>query len=124
LATDAYERLFAEFQIERLALYLLVIEATKAINWVIAEAASEVDRFYRFSEGLVLMRDGDGIFRNFTFRLEYETSGISGDSPAPYLGMGAIIGYLQGKIAEDAHYFDRWSIAEIAHEIRANQSIS
>ncbi|MFG3097228.1 HNH endonuclease [Streptomyces sp. NPDC048202] len=118
----AYKGLFAEFQTERFTLYVLAIEATKAINWVIAEAANEVDRFYRFDQGLVLMGDGDGVFKSFVVRLEYDSEEVGGDSPEPYPGIEEITGYLQVNIFTDAHFFEGYNLAAIAREIRQKET--
>ncbi|WOI58944.1 HNH endonuclease signature motif containing protein [Streptomyces fradiae] len=114
---DAYKTLFAEFQVERFYLYVLVIEATKAINWVIAEAASEVDVFYRFDQGLILMRDGDGVFKTWMLRLEYESGELDGETPAPHPGKDAIVEFLKGHISRDAHYFEGYNLAALVREI-------
>ncbi|GHE84688.1 hypothetical protein GCM10018772_04650 [Streptomyces fumanus] len=116
---DAYKILFAEFQVERFYLYVLVIEATKAINWVITEAANEVDMFYRFDQGLVLMRDGDGIFKTWMLRLEYESDELAGENPAPHPGKNAIVEFLKEHISRDAHYFEGYNLAALVREVKA-----
>ncbi|OPG10724.1 hypothetical protein B1R27_01330 [Streptomyces sp. GKU 895] len=100
-----YKQLFAEFQTDRNYLYVLLIEATKAINWVIDVASGEVDSFFRFEKGVVLMADGDGLIESYVMRIEY----MSGESPteSPYPGGRKIKEYIEGKILDDAHYFDR-----------------
>ncbi|MFD6190343.1 HNH endonuclease signature motif containing protein [Streptomyces sp. NPDC060275] len=116
---DAYKTLFAEFQVERFCLYVLVIEATKAINWVIAEAAGEVDRFYRFDQGLILMRDGDGIFKTWMLRLEYDADELVGETPAPHPGKSAIVDFIEEGVARDAHHFEGYDLAALVREVKA-----
>ncbi|MET7538247.1 HNH endonuclease signature motif containing protein [Streptomyces sp. NPDC005507] len=115
---DAYETLFAEFQVERFLLYVLVIEATKAINWVIAEAAREVDKFYRFDQGLILMRDGDGVFKSWMLRLEYEAEELSGETPSPHPGKDVIVDFLEEGISRNAHHFEGHNLAALVREAK------
>ncbi|MEV8406744.1 HNH endonuclease signature motif containing protein [Streptomyces niveus] len=115
---DVYKTLFVEFQAERFFLYVLVIEATKAINWVIAEAASEVDRFYRFDQGLILMRDGDGVFKTWMLRLEYEPAELVGEAPAPHPGKDAIVDFLKEGISGNAHHFEGYNLAALVREVK------
>ncbi|MFF6791088.1 HNH endonuclease signature motif containing protein [Streptomyces filamentosus] len=115
----AYKTLFAEFQRERFLLYVLLIEATKAINWVITEAASEVDKFYRFDQGLVLMRDGDGVFKTWITRLEYEPGEIADETSAPHPGKDSIVNFLDGGISSNAHCFEGYDLSVIAREVKA-----
>jgi hypothetical protein len=114
----AYRRLFAKFQVERFGLYVLVIEATKAVNWVISEAIVEVDRFCRFDQGVVLMRDGDGVFRNYVVRLEYEECEVLGNLEMPYPGMESIVKYMESKISEDDQYFENCDLESVTREAR------
>ncbi|MFE3587068.1 hypothetical protein ACFXOY_06030 [Streptomyces niveus] len=115
---DVYKTLFVEFQVERFFLYVLVIEATKAINWVIAEAAGEVDRFYRFDQGLILMRDGDGVFKTWMLRLEYEPAELVGEAPAPHPGKDAIVDFLKEGISGNAHHFEGYNLAALVREVK------
>ncbi|MFF9427053.1 HNH endonuclease signature motif containing protein [Streptomyces sp. NPDC014746] len=115
----AYETLFAEFQRERFLLYVLAIEATKAINWVIAEATGEVDEFYRFDQGLILMRDGDGLFKTWMMRLEYEADELADENVAPHPGRDAIINFLDDGLSRNAHHFEGYNLAGVVREVKA-----
>lgn len=42
----------------------------------------DLDPLYRFDEGVVLMRDGDGVLSNFVIREEYEE--WDWDAPSPF----------------------------------------
>ncbi|MEV7322827.1 HNH endonuclease signature motif containing protein [Streptomyces sp. NPDC093970] len=116
---EAYKALFAEFQSERFSIYVLVIEVTKAINWVIAEAACEVDEFYRFDQGLILMQDGDGVFNTWMMRLEYEPDEVAGENPAPHPGREPIIDFLNDGISGNAHHFEGYNLAALVREVKA-----
>ncbi|MEU9201420.1 HNH endonuclease [Streptomyces sp. NPDC048332] len=115
----AYEELFAEFQSERFLLYVLAIETTKAINWVIVEAAREVDAFYRFDQGLILMRDGDGVFKTWMMRLEYEADELTDENPAPHPGRAAITNFLDEGISKNAHLFEGHNLIALVREVKA-----
>ncbi len=115
---DAYKILFAEFQNERFLLYVLVIEATKAINWVIIEAADEVDKFYRFDQGLILMRDGDGVFKSWMMRIEYEADELADETPKPHPGKDSIASFLEEKISINAHHFEGYNLAALVREVK------
>jgi len=52
-------------------LYGLAIEATKAVNFAIESIVLDLDPYYRFDEGVVLMQTGDGILSDRYVRLEY-----------------------------------------------------
>ena len=54
----------------------LTIEATKAINFVIEAIATDVDPYYRFDDGYVLMGRGDGVIVSEKIRLEYSQGRI------------------------------------------------
>ncbi|MFF1563788.1 HNH endonuclease signature motif containing protein [Streptomyces sp. NPDC058293] len=116
---EAYKTLFSEFQNERFLIYVLVIEATKAINWVIDEAAREVDKFYRFDQGLILMRDGDGVFKTWMMRLEYEADEVADENPVPYPGKDAIHDFLNEGISRNAHHFEGYNLAALVREVKA-----
>ncbi|MEV7896169.1 hypothetical protein [Streptomyces cyaneofuscatus] len=109
-----YKELFGEFQTDRNYLYVLVIEATKAINWVIEVASGEVDPFFRLEEGVVLMGDGDGIMESYVVRMEYE----SGETPEErvFPGGRTVKQYIREKIATNAHFFDKNPLSEVVKE--------
>lgn len=69
---ELYEELAAEFQLECAITWCLTIELTKAANLVVRAVREEIEPFYRFDEGVLLARDGDGIINMQIVRLEYE----------------------------------------------------
>lgn len=69
---DLYQELSAKFQLECAITWCLTIELTKAANLVVRAVREEIDPFYRFDEGVLLARDGDGIISMRIVRLEYE----------------------------------------------------
>ncbi|MGW9549640.1 HNH endonuclease signature motif containing protein [Citricoccus zhacaiensis] len=69
---ELYEELAAKFQLECAITWCLTIELTKAGNLVVRAVRKEIEPFYRFDEGVLLARDGDGIITMQIVRLEYE----------------------------------------------------
>lgn len=69
---ELYEELAAKFQLECAMTWCLTIELTKAANLIIRAVREEIEPFYRFDEGVLLVRDGDGIISMQIARLEYK----------------------------------------------------
>lgn len=68
-----YWKLMEEWRENCTVTWCLVIELTQAANLVIRAVREEIDPFYRWEEGVLLARDGDGIVNNmFLARWEYE----------------------------------------------------
>lgn len=67
-----YKELKRTFDLHCETAWWLTIELTRAVNLVISAIRSEFDPLYRFSEGMVLMAEGDMIVRNDVYRVEYE----------------------------------------------------
>lgn len=69
---ELYAKLGAEYALHSMVTWTLTIELTRAANLVVRAVREEIDIFYRFDEGVVLARDGDGLFVNTIRRLEYK----------------------------------------------------
>lgn len=67
-----YMKLLDESRVDCVLTWCLVIELTRAANLVIRAVREEIDPFYRWEEGVLLARDGDGILNNMWLaRWEY-----------------------------------------------------
>lgn len=66
-----YGELIAEYRLHSIVSRFCAIELTRSANWVLSAVRSELDPLYRFHEGTILMRDGDGIIQNQVVRIEY-----------------------------------------------------
>lgn len=69
---EVHRQATREFDRDSTVLEVLLLELTRAANWVITAVRDEVDPLYRFDEGVVLFRHGDGIFVNEVVRVEYQ----------------------------------------------------
>lgn len=69
---ELYRELSAEYQLQCAMTWCLTIELTKAANLIIRAVREEITKLYRFDEGVLLARDGDGIINMHIVRLEYE----------------------------------------------------
>ncbi len=69
---ELYQELSTKFQLECAITWCLTIELTKAANLVVRAVREDIDPFYRFDEGVLLARDGDGIISMRIVRLEHE----------------------------------------------------
>lgn len=69
---ELYEELIAQFRTNCTVTWCLVVELTRAANLVVRAIREEIDTFYRFDEGMLLVGQGDGVLVNQIFRLEYE----------------------------------------------------
>ncbi|MDX2707335.1 hypothetical protein PV350_31445 [Streptomyces sp. PA03-6a] len=99
-----YDRLFTITQQHRFVLYSLVIEITKALNYVIDCVIEEVDPLYRFDTGAVLMRQGDGIIQADLLRVEYTPTEI--EQGYLYPGVDSIVEQVRNMIATDVRNYD------------------
>jgi hypothetical protein len=99
-----YERLFRVTQQRRFIMYGLVIETTKALNHLIDCVISEVDPFYRFETGAVLMRAGDGLIQADLLRVEYTEDEVEGGQLFP--GIDAIREKVHQMLTPDVHRYD------------------
>lgn len=68
---ELYDSLLAQRSVSCHAIWLLVIELTRSINFVILAVRTEFDALYRFAGGVVLMGSGDAFTGSLTVRLEY-----------------------------------------------------
>lgn len=84
---ERYQTLLVKFKEERSVLYGLVIELTKAVNWTIQIVAAELDPFYRFDSGIVLLFAGDLVRGELFIRVEYSSEF---DGELPYVGVDKI----------------------------------
>jgi len=66
-----YERLLRETNLRATTIWFLTTELARSANLVITAVRDEIDPLYRFDEGIVLTRDGDGILVNQVIRDEY-----------------------------------------------------
>lgn len=80
-----YDRRFRTFQMDRGVFWWLTIELTRSANWVIRAVVEEVDEYYRFDSGVLLMRMTDGLLTDLYSRVEYENAKWGGGDP--YLGL-------------------------------------
>ena len=69
---ELYDELMEKFNLNCEVAWWLAIELTRSVNLIISAVTSEFDPLYRFSEGLVLMSDGDGLFVRSVSRVTYE----------------------------------------------------
>ncbi|WP_406300404.1 hypothetical protein OG948_12590 [Embleya sp. NBC_00888] len=116
---ELYKRLFAEFQTERMCVYVLTAEATKAVNWLIDVAADEVDIFFRTEGGMALMSDGDSLSGRYVYRLEYDEADFAFECPYP--GFSIIRDYLSHRIEQNAHYYDSHGLSDLVKEARESE---
>lgn len=79
---DLYQRLSREFGVDAMTTWILTVELSRAANLVISAVRRDVDPLYRFDEGVLLAREGDGIFANRSVRIEYAS---------PWEGLGRIV---------------------------------
>lgn len=68
---DLYAKLLAEFQCEAAMTWWLTAELSRAANLVLEAVRQEIDPLFRFEEGLLLARDGDGFLENTLRRVTY-----------------------------------------------------
>ncbi|WP_203043096.1 HNH endonuclease signature motif containing protein [Pimelobacter simplex] len=94
-----YEELIAEHRVQCTMTYFLAIELTRAANRIIAAVREEVDPLYRFDEGVLLLREGDGIFEHNIVRIEYQERNW-GD-PFPPLSLQILRIVVEETAAED-----------------------
>ncbi|MCX5273746.1 HNH endonuclease signature motif containing protein [Streptomyces virginiae] len=99
-----YKRLFRETQIRRFVLYGITAEVTKAINHAIDCVIEEVDPFYRFDSGAVLMHEGDGFLYSQVVRVEYSAKEVKGLHFYP--GVGSIRARVEKMLEADVHNYD------------------
>lgn len=95
-----YRELLTELQVNQAMTWFLTTELTRAANLVIHAVREELDPLYRFQEGVLLMRDGDGIIVSQIVRVEY--SEFDWDKPLPELSLRGITDRIQA-IAQEKH---------------------
>jgi hypothetical protein len=82
------QELLVEFNEARWVLYSLIIELTKAVNWVIRMVTIELEPLYRFDEGMILFFMADLISGELYIRAEYDDSDF--EDELPYVGLNRI----------------------------------
>lgn len=94
-----YEQLISRHRLNCAVTWFLILELTRSANWIIAAVRAELDPLYRFDEGILLMREGDGILRNHIVRIEYQGR-VWGD-PFPPLSLDGIKQAITDRAAEE-----------------------
>lgn len=101
---ERYQTLLAQFKEARWVVYGLVIELTKAANWVIRMVVSELDSLYRHDEGMILLFTGDLFTGELFIRAEYASSACVREG-LPYIGIEriwSIVRYMNGQLDWEA----------------------
>jgi hypothetical protein len=93
----------------------LSVEVTKAINLIVDAVIEELDSFYRFDEGCVLLASGDG-FQNGLHRFEYAMSHRLKESK-PYVGMDVISRAIDRMMAEHDGCYTWGVLGNLENEI-------
>ncbi|MGF1339549.1 HNH endonuclease signature motif containing protein [Streptomyces flavovirens] len=88
LSQEGYDAALKDFEYRSDVLCELSLELTKAANFVCAAVRSELDPLFRFEEGVLPHRVGDGVFSNTYTREEYGNTEL--DQTRPYPGNKAI----------------------------------
>ncbi|MFC7220515.1 HNH endonuclease signature motif containing protein [Streptomyces polyrhachis] len=88
MSQPEYDAALKDFHWRTDVLYELSLELTKATNYVCTAVRSEIDPLYRFEEGILPHRIGDGVFVNRFTREEYDDEALS--HARPYPGIEAI----------------------------------
>ncbi|MFF2424928.1 hypothetical protein [Streptomyces mirabilis] len=116
-----YDRLFKITQEEKFTLYGLVIETTKALNYLIDCIIEELDSFYRFDTGVVLMRQGDGLIQADLHRTEYS----EGDAESGHLfpGIDAIRRQVAEMIKDNVHNYEARVMFHLNSNAPAKQEV-
>ncbi|MEV0090218.1 HNH endonuclease signature motif containing protein [Streptomyces sp. NPDC050738] len=89
MTQEEYDASLADFHFRVDVLSELSLELTKAANFVCEATRSEIDPLFRFEEGVLPHRVGDGVFVNDFTREEYAPSDL--ERPTPYLGNSALV---------------------------------
>lgn len=82
------QELLVQFNEMRWVLYGLIIELTKAANWVVLMVATELDPLYRFDDGAILFFMADLLNGELFVRVEYGPS--KAEDALPYPGVNHI----------------------------------
>ncbi|WP_405549524.1 HNH endonuclease [Streptomyces microflavus] len=88
MSQDGYDAALKDFEYRSDVLCELSLELTKAANFVCDAVRSEIDPLFRFEEGALPHRVGDGVFSNTFTREEYGSA--ERDRTHPYPGKKAI----------------------------------
>ncbi|MFE7858699.1 HNH endonuclease signature motif containing protein [Streptomyces sp. NPDC057403] len=88
MSQPEYDASLHDFEYRTDLLCELSWELTKAANFVCDSVRLELDPLFRFDEGVLPHRVGDGIFVNNFTREEYGRLEL--DRPEPYVGLGAL----------------------------------